>query len=66
MMNHFISNPHDEMEHSGAIICSLSVDVDATLNKFFNSIGHLKPKAEKMDTIYDNTKGTSTAYYDAQ
>ena len=44
MMYHFISKPHEPIVHSGAMSCSFTDVMDATLKRLVSWTGHLNPK----------------------
>jgi hypothetical protein len=45
------------MEHSGAISCSLKVDMDDAANSLVSCTGHWKPNDENTDTTCTGTTG---------
>ncbi len=49
-LTHLSSKLHEPMEHSGAISCSLKVDMDDAANNLFSCTGHWKPNDENTDT----------------
>ncbi len=44
------SKLQEPMEHSGAISCSLKVDMDEAANSLVSCTGHWKPNEENTDT----------------
>jgi hypothetical protein len=54
---HFFSKLQVPMEHSGAMSCSLKVDIEEAANSLLSCTGHLKPNDEKRETTCENVCG---------